>query len=200
MMLSLWTLIGVLGSATAFAPSCGSSSSILHAPYKTTLRPSFLSATIERPANEKKETKIRGELTPEHITELNRKGYVVVPNFLPDELVASLREDVMTLRRKNKFKIARIGQDSTNTLNTNIRVAETCFLGSSKLEDVPNRSRDWLYDCLGSLRDTLSGNPLLDENDEVTGQLLRSSPALDTSLSELLYGRSWHLGAVSFFD
>lgn len=162
-MLSLSTLIGVLASATAFAPSSRSSSFILHAPYKTNLRPSFLSETIER----------------------------------PDELVASLREDVMTLRMKNKFNIARIGQDSTNTLNTNIRVAETCFLGSSKLEDVPNRSRDWLYDCLGSLRDTLSGNPLLDENDEVTGQLLRSSPALDTSLSELLYGRSWHVDEVS---
>ena len=43
-----------------------------------------------------------------------------------------------------------------------------------------------MYNILETLRDDLSGNPLLD-NKSSSGELLRASPALDSSLSELLY-------------
>jgi hypothetical protein len=62
-----------------------------------------------------------------------------------------LRQDVQSLQQKSKFKIAKIGKDATNTLNTEIRVAKTCFLGPSKLGDVPDASRAQLYDVLDQL-------------------------------------------------
>ena len=81
---------------------------------------------------------------------------------------AELREDVATLRRKNNFRVAKIGQDSTNALNPEIRVAETCFLGPSKLNDIPSEARTNLYGILDQVRMDLPG-------------------PLDPNLTELLY-------------
>ena len=120
------------------------------------------------------------------LQELNSNGYVVIKNFISSNLVTDLRNDVTSLRSSNKFNIAKIGQDSTNKLNTNIRVAETCFLGESKLQDVPNESRSTLYSILEQLRIDLSGNTIFDENDS-NGNLVKAAPALDKTLSELLY-------------
>ena len=92
----------------------------------------------------------------------------MIENFLPDSLQDGLREDVQNLRSQDKFKVAKIGQDSTNTLNTNIRVAETCFLGRSKLGDMPDEARSKLYDVLDQMRQDLP-------------------QPLDTALSEFLY-------------
>jgi SM-20-related protein len=103
-----------------------------------------------------------------HLQELSSRGYVVIPNFLPTDLQAALREDVTTLRKSNKFKVANIGQDSTNALNQEIRVAETCFLGPSKLKDIPSQARATLYNVLGQVRMDLPG-------------------PLDPNLTELLY-------------
>ncbi len=120
------------------------------------------------------------------LKELSSKGYVVIDDFLPSDLVQSLCEDVKKLRSSDKFNIAKIGQDSTNSLNTEIRVAETCFLGESKLLDMSNEARQKMYDILDTVRMDLSGNSLFDMNDS-DGELVKAAPALDKSLSELLY-------------
>ncbi len=107
-------------------------------------------------------------ISQSHLEELTSSGYVIIENFLPESLQESLRHDVRTLRDKAKFKIAKIGQDSTNTLNTNIRVAETCFVGRNKLNDVPDTARSQLYDILDQIRKDLP-------------------QPLDINLSEFLY-------------
>jgi hypothetical protein len=62
------------------------------------------------------------------IDELSQKGYLILDDFLPSDLVQELQDDSDNLREKDKFNIAKIGQDSTNMLNTDIRIAETCFI------------------------------------------------------------------------
>lgn len=120
------------------------------------------------------------------LQELETNGYVIVKNFIPSDLVEALRADVTSLRSCDKFNIARIGQDATNTLNTDIRIAETCFLGESKLLDVTSSAREELYTVLDNLRVDLSANSIFDQMDS-NGELVRAAPALDKSLSELLY-------------
>lgn len=100
------------------------------------------------------------------LDELSTNGYVIMGNFIPQDLEEALRQDVKSLREKSKFNIAKIGQDSTNTLNTEIRVAETCFL--NKLSDIPSDARSQLYKILDQVRQDLP-------------------QPLDVSLSELLY-------------
>jgi len=117
------------------------------------------------------------------LRELDTKNYVVIPNYLPPNLVSALREDIAHLRSCNQFKIAKIGQDSTNALDEGIRVAETCFLGQGKLPDVPNGQRETLYGVIEGLRQTLSGNTALDNGSSPN----TVAPALDANLSELLY-------------
>lgn len=121
------------------------------------------------------------------LKQLNTDGYVVIKDFIPSSLVQALRGDVDSLRSSNKFKIAKIGQDSTNNLNTNIRVAETCFLGGGKLEDMKNEAREIMYNVLDKLRLDLSANPIFDVTNPSNGELIKAAPALDKSLSELLY-------------
>ena len=121
------------------------------------------------------------------IQDLSTKGYAIIPNFLPADLVSRLNADVSSLRSNSKFNVARIGQDATNKLNTDIRVAETCFIGRTKLQDSPDAAREQLYDALDGVRDDLSGNSVLDETSTTTGELIKAAPALDSTLSELLY-------------
>lgn len=109
-------------------------------------------------------------LSQDQLQELKEKKYLIVPGFIPESLQQSLRQDVELLRSQNYFKIAKIGQDSTNTLNTKIRVAETCFLGKSKKDLPQHAGRQELYEKLDSLRTDL----------EVFGPL-------DADLTELLY-------------
>mmetsp|Transcript_2394 Transcript_2394/g.3632 ORF Transcript_2394/g.3632 Transcript_2394/m.3632 type:complete len:320 (+) Transcript_2394:86-1045(+) len=117
------------------------------------------------------------------LEQLAKKGFVVIDNFLPEDLQNDLRQDVSYLRSKSKFNVAKIGQDSTNNLNQDIRVAETCFIGNDKLQDCPNAARDSLYGVLDQVRADLSQNPILDSPNAVT----RGTPALDSNLSELLF-------------
>jgi len=109
-----------------------------------------------------------------HVEEVLRNDFVVIPNFIPTSLVKSLQKDIDFLRQDgaDQFRIAKIGQDDTNTLNENIRVAETCFIGRSKLKEYPNSHRDELYQIL----DTIG----LDLGKKTT-------IALDENLSEFLY-------------
>eukprot|EP00584_Thalassiosira_punctigera_P015670 CAMPEP_0172552884 /NCGR_PEP_ID=MMETSP1067-20121228/47250_1 /TAXON_ID=265564 ORGANISM="Thalassiosira punctigera, Strain Tpunct2005C2" /NCGR_SAMPLE_ID=MMETSP1067 /ASSEMBLY_ACC=CAM_ASM_000444 /LENGTH=342 /DNA_ID=CAMNT_0013340957 /DNA_START=25 /DNA_END=1053 /DNA_ORIENTATION=+ len=126
-------------------------------------------------------------ISPSDVQTLSDRGYVVIPDFLPRNLVDELREDIRTLRSNGAFKVARIGQDSTNELNTEIRVAETCFLGRNRPEltsisaaggeDSVRDRRGGLYDViLDGLCDSLSE---LSQRD--------SNVRLDKSLNELLY-------------
>ena len=126
-------------------------------------------------------------LSSSDIDQLASKGYAVIPNFISDDLVAELAKDVSNLRSNSKFKVARIGQDSTNALNEDIRVAETCFLGEGKLSDVPSAARKELYDALDGARNSLSGNEQLDEQDWQSGGIKKGAPALDRELTEMLY-------------
>jgi SM-20-related protein len=106
------------------------------------------------------------------LQELDRNGIVIIEDFLTQDLQEELREDVQTLRSSSpssQFNIAKIGQDATNTLNTDIRVAETCFLGPGKLGNSPNAARSHLYTILDQVRQDLPQQPL------------------DANLSELLY-------------
>eukprot|EP00561_Arcocellulus_cornucervis_P002188 CAMPEP_0185827454 /NCGR_PEP_ID=MMETSP1322-20130828/32059_1 /TAXON_ID=265543 /ORGANISM="Minutocellus polymorphus, Strain RCC2270" /LENGTH=359 /DNA_ID=CAMNT_0028525187 /DNA_START=24 /DNA_END=1103 /DNA_ORIENTATION=- len=121
------------------------------------------------------------------IVDLSAKGYAIIPNFLPPDLVSDLNADVSSLRSGSKFNVARIGQDATNKLNTDIRVAETCFVGRTKLQDCPDAARERLYDALDGVRNDLSGNSVLDDKSSSTGELIKAAPALDSTLSELLY-------------
>jgi len=125
-------------------------------------------------------------ISPSAIQDLAKNGYAIIPNFLPPDLVSALNEDVSSLRSNQQFNIAKIGQDSTNKLNTDIRVAETCFIGRQKLQDSPDAARDRLYDALDSVRADLSANPVLDEK-SASGELTKAAAALDSNLSELLY-------------
>jgi len=124
------------------------------------------------------------QISPSDIDTLSTKGYVIIPNFLSQSLVDELRQDITTLRSNNAFKQAKIGQDSTNELNTNIRIAETCFLGRNRNEltsitaaggtnSVRDRPNDGLYDILDGICDSL--------------QSIDTSTRLDKSLNELLY-------------
>ena len=114
-------------------------------------------------------------IDPSDLEDLREQGYVIIDDFLSSETwMDALRDDVMNLREKKKFKIAKIGQDSTNTLNEEIRVAETCFIGREKpeLQNAHNQARERLYDVLETLRVDLEG----------AGQT-----SLDPNLSEFLY-------------
>lgn len=111
-------------------------------------------------------------LPPSSIAELKSQGYCVIPNFLPHDLQESLRDDVALLRSSSKFAIAKIGQDSTNSLNQEIRVAETCFLGVSKKDQPKSAARDQLYQILSNVRVELA---------------TAFGTNLDANLDELLY-------------
>ena len=111
-------------------------------------------------------------LSADHLKELAEKKYVVIPNFLPASLQETLRQDVGQLRQASHFNIAKIGQDATNTLNTQIRVAETCFIGPGRYPDVPSPARDKLFAVLDQARQDLASY---------------FERPLDQQLTELLY-------------
>lgn len=107
-------------------------------------------------------------LTTDQLSLLDKQKYIVIDNFLPQSMQDALRQDIRELRGRSKFKVAKIGQDATNTLNQDIRVAETCFIGPSKLPDVPSSAREELYSVLDRVRADLG-------------------VVLDPNLTELLY-------------
>jgi hypothetical protein len=170
-LLTIFHLSGVI----AFAPT----RSYTHS---TRTNTSASTTTIKSAATSSSSPRI----TSESMSELDKNGYLILEDWLSKDLTQELRDDINNLRSKGKFNVARIGQDSTNTLNTDIRIAETCFLGESKLQDVSSDARSKLYEVLDNLRVDLSGNEILDENDTI-GELIKAAPALDKSLSELLY-------------
>jgi SM-20-related protein len=111
-------------------------------------------------------------LEPRHLRELSENQYVVICDFLPESLQTALRQDVQDLRQAEKFTVAKIRQDATNKLNTNIRVAESCFLGPTKLKTFPSAYRDQLYVILDQVKADLNSH---------------FGKPLDSQLTELLY-------------
>ena len=105
------------------------------------------------------------------IKSLTTNGYVVIPDFISSDLQQALRDDVFELRSQDKFSAAKVGSNqSTNQLNTELRVTETCVLGSALKES--NAARSYLYEILKYMR--------LDLNDNVFQKL-------DAHGGELLY-------------
>ena len=124
------------------------------------------------------------ELTPEHIATLGKQDWVVIPEFISPSLVKELRADVDALRNVDqRFKAAGVGQDSTNTLNKDIRKAETCFVYPKQPIAKVGRPeyREKLYNLLDAVGEILSEHPVLK-----TGPSTRS-PNLDPRLHEALY-------------
>ncbi|CAB9496576.1 P4Hc [Seminavis robusta] len=116
-------------------------------------------------------------ITNQQLQDLARNDYVVIPNFLSKDLQESLRQDVKSLRDEGHFSVAKIGQDSTNTLNQQIRQASTCFIGGATRENLPsNAARSNMISVLEQVCQQLSDNASL-----------LASPRLDNNLSELLY-------------
>ena len=69
-------------------------------------------------------TAVMPRISSSDLQELATKGVVVIKDFISPELQRSLRQDVQELRQTHsKFNIAKIGQDSANALNKEIRVA-----------------------------------------------------------------------------
>jgi len=141
-------------------------------------QPLRLSLSVRRPELSEN---VLSHLNETDLRHLASKGYIIKPNFLSPLFVRRLRDDIDLLRAKGLFKAAKIGQDATNTLNTRIRVAETCFIGESKLNDEPSNTRNQLFQILENLRSLLSANNLLKCSVD------KAAPTLDPRLSEFLY-------------
>jgi len=190
-IISRWILLGFHCILAANFPTTTSFTPIFRNPYNSIFFRSSSSTISTRSIfskNSHRTTKLYHKLPVQAIQNLAKEGYVILPGFLPPDVVSSLRSDVFDLRSKNKFQTAKIGQDSTNELNTNIRIAETCFLGPNRLKDVPSSSRKQLYETLDGIRTSLSGNTILDGMYDRNGEeLISASPTLDPKLSELLY-------------
>ena len=128
-------------------------------------------------------TNAMSHISQADIATLLSKGYVAIPNFIPRDLVEELCEDIRDLRSNSAFREAKIGQDSTNELNTNIRIAETCFLGRNRPELTQISGSDSIRDRSNGLYDILDG--LCDSLAELCWK--DSASRLDKSLTELLY-------------
>jgi Rps23 Pro-64 3,4-dihydroxylase Tpa1-like proline 4-hydroxylase len=126
-------------------------------------------------------------LSNDVVQQLHQQGYVILPNFINQQLQYQLREDIQTLREREYFKKANIGQDSTNTYNSTVRITETCFIGKDKhrfntMER--NEARETLYNMVDDIGKAISSP----QSDTSLSTTTASKPvALDDTLTELLY-------------
>jgi SM-20-related protein len=94
-------------------------------------------------------------LTPDVTFHLGKYGYCVLDNFLSKDQVVDLQEDVSRLRSMGYFAPARTGEQPE--INQDLRVAEQCFLGSSKKRQLPfHTGRYTVLEKLYQLRNELS--------------------------------------------
>ena len=131
------------------------------------------------------------------LQQLHQQRYVVIPNFISSQLQNELRNDIQTLRGKQEyFKKANIGQDSTNTYNSTVRITETCFIGKDKhrFNTVePNQARNALYTIVDDIGTAISSfRPKDTTSSSSTFSVVTLSPKpppvrLDDTLTELLY-------------
>jgi len=118
---------------------------------------------------------------------LAEHGFVVVKDFLSNELYESLKQDVQDLRKAGQFQVAKIGHDGMvqdeNTPFRDVRYSETCFIG--KMNDTGlsgNKARMELYSILDTLRNELASNEIVK-----SGTSTKTIPALDNETDELMY-------------
>jgi SM-20-related protein len=128
-------------------------------------------------------------IQPSEFKHLAENGFVVVEDFLANDLYESLREDVQDLRQVGKFQVAKIGHDGMvqdeNTPFRDIRYSETCFIGrlaDGQLPQSSSKARSQLYNVLDQLKTELETNAVVKE-----GLLTKNVPALDKETDELMY-------------
>ena len=130
------------------------------------------------------------------LQQLHQQRYVVIPNFISSQLQNELRNDIQTLRGKQEyFKKANIGQDSTNTYNSTVRITETCFIGKDKhrFNTVePNQARTALYTIVDDIGTAISSFRPKDTTSSSSSFSVVTPPKpppvrLDDTLTELLY-------------
>lgn len=110
-------------------------------------------------------------LNPQIAYNLGKHGYAILDNFIQDaSTLQELSSDVDTLREEGRFRCARVGLDTE--LNSNIRIAENCFLHNGRQDAYPNTARQATLERLVQLRNELS---------RLSGE------SLDPELDDLLY-------------
>jgi len=181
-LLSCWSLTIIAAVNNGGGRSTAAVSAFI-SPRHHNMHRSRDASDVTFPSQLKVATTSSPQITQADLDSLSGRGYVVIPNFLPRDMVDELRDDILSLRQDGAFKEAKIGQDSTNQMNKNIRIAETCFLGRNRPELIKisgeNSVRDrsgGLYDILDNLCGSLSDLCMKD-----------SGTTLDRTLSELLY-------------
>ena len=111
-------------------------------------------------------------LNPQVAYNLGKHGYAILDNFIQDaSTLQELSSDVDALRDLGRFRCARVGLDTE--LNSNIRIAENCFLHNGRQDAYPNIARQATLERLVQLRNELS--------------LLSDDEPLDPELDDLLY-------------
>lgn len=110
-------------------------------------------------------------LNPLMAYNLGKHGYVILDDFIQDRAtLEQLSSDVETLRTEGRFRQARVGLSTE--LNSNIRIAENCFLHNRRQDAYPNIAREATLERLVQLRNELS---------HLSGEIL------DPELDDLLY-------------
>ena len=62
------------------------------------------------------------------LSDLQRKHYAVIPNFVPPALVSSLVKDVALLHEQKCFELAEVGEDDSAQIEDSYRRCEHCYL------------------------------------------------------------------------
>ena len=125
-------------------------------------------------------------ILPSDLQQLADNGFVVVENFISEDLRNDLRKDVCNLRSLDRFKIAKIGHDGMvqdeNQPFRDIRYSETCFIGKAKEPEPKSKARQQLYAVLDAVKVELNTNDVVKQ-----GQVTKNVPHLDPDLEELMY-------------
>ncbi|GMH91707.1 hypothetical protein TrVE_jg10805 [Triparma verrucosa] len=102
--------------------------------------------------------------------DLETNDYAIVDDFLSPTQIDAVIEDIASLRSDNRFSVAGIGQDKSNTVNSEIRKTETMFI-YPKLQ-FPTNALSFLYPALDRMALTLGS---------------RFQVKMDLALTEALY-------------
>ena len=62
------------------------------------------------------------------LSQLQSRGFAVVPDYLPTRAVAALRTDVAALQSQGRFAVAGVGEAATNRQDGEVRRCEQCFV------------------------------------------------------------------------
>ncbi|KAL1523183.1 hypothetical protein AB1Y20_018137 [Prymnesium parvum] len=102
----------------------------------------------------------RGILPQQALSELQRTGYVVLPNFLSAEEVEDCVGDVAQLCASGRFSSAGVGEAALNRVDEGVRRCEQCFIfpkGRQRGAGV-GEVREQLFSKIDALRSALHEN------------------------------------------